>query len=129
MNSGRSELAADVERELGALAQQMSALEQLPLLGVAASNDSGAGAFAAMLGLDTSSEEQQVEDRGVGLKRELASLLKRYPAELARTRTQIELRSDLASSTAAKVSSLQQALTALEPAVRAEQQRIQGEVR
>ncbi|MBD9485528.1 methyl-accepting chemotaxis protein [Pseudomonas sp. PDM14] len=129
VSSGRSELAADVERELAALAQQMSALEQLPLLGVAASNDSGAGAFAAMLGLDTSSEEQQVEDRGVGLKRELASLLKRYPAELARTRTQIESRSDLASSTAAKVSSLQQALTALEPAVRAEQQRIQGEVR
>jgi methyl-accepting chemotaxis protein len=129
VSSGRSELAADVERELQALAQLASALDALPLLGVTASADSAASSFADLLGLDSGAEQQQAEDQGTALKRDLASLIKRYPAELARTRALIEQRSALATASAAKVAQLQQALAALEPAVRAEHGRIQGEVR
>ncbi|WP_375162936.1 methyl-accepting chemotaxis protein [Pseudomonas sp. LS44] len=79
------------------------------------------------MGLAAAAEEQR-EDRGIALKRELASLLKRYPAELARTRELILRRSQLAASTEAKVDALQQALLASEPTVRAEHARIQREV-
>ncbi|WP_454254585.1 methyl-accepting chemotaxis protein [Pseudomonas sp. Marseille-Q8238] len=129
VSSGRSELAADVDRELAALGQQASQIDSLPLLGVSASQDSASSSFADLLGLDTSNQDEQAEDRGIALKRELGSLLKRYPTELQRTRELIETRGELTRSTTAKVDHLQQALAALEPAVRAEQQRIQREVR
>ncbi|WP_277053312.1 methyl-accepting chemotaxis protein [Zestomonas thermotolerans] len=128
VGSGRDELAADVERELAILAQQSARLDGLPLLGVTAQEETG-NDFAALLGLDQGEEQTEAEDQGIALKRELASLIKRYPAELARTRALIEQRSALATASAAKVAQLQQALAALEPAVRAEHGRIQGEVR
>ncbi|PAU63406.1 chemotaxis protein [Pseudomonas sp. PIC25] len=127
--SGRTELAADVERELAALQLQAERLDALPLLGVEELNSSDGNAFAALLGLDSETEEQQAEDRGIALKRELNSLIKRYPGELARTRELVQHRAELANTTRQKLAALQQALAALEPAVRAEHGRIQGEVR
>ncbi|MBU3058183.1 methyl-accepting chemotaxis protein [Pseudomonas indica] len=127
--SGRVELAADVEREIAALQRQAERLDALPLLGVEERSPSDGNAFAALLGLDSDTEEQQAEDRGIALKRELNSLIKRYPGELARTRELIQRRTELANTTRQKLAALQQALAALEPAVRAEHGRIQGEVR
>ncbi|MDH4570060.1 methyl-accepting chemotaxis protein [Pseudomonas sp. BN414] len=127
--SGRDELAADVERELEALGRDSARLDQLPLLGVADSSSSAADDFAAMMGLESSNETSQAEDRGIALKRELGGLLKRYPGELARTRELIQRRNELAAATAQRVDALQTALAALEPEVRAEHGRIQAEVR
>ncbi len=129
VSSGRDELAADIERELSALNRQAESLQALPLLGVAESADASSDDFAAMLGLASDGPTGQTEDRGIALKRDFASLLKRYPAELARTRELIQRRAELASTTTAKVNAAQQALAALAPAVRAEHGRIQGEVR
>jgi methyl-accepting chemotaxis protein len=129
VSSGNSELAADVEREVAALSQQAAALDTLPLLGVTDDNASGADTFAAMMGLAGNGEENKAEDRGVALKRDLASLLGRYPAELKRTRELIERRTQLARVSGEKIAALHQALAALEPAVHAEHGRIQGEVR
>jgi len=128
VGSGRSELAAEVERELAALHQQAQRLNQLPLLGVAEASQSSSSNFADLLGLDASSDSSQAEDHGIALKRDLANLIQRYPAELQRTRSLIEQRAALASSTRARVAQVQQALAALEPLVRAEHGRIQGEV-
>ena len=128
VSSGRSELAGDVERELAALSLRASELQNLPLLGVTESSDAG-DSFAALLGLDSGAEEEQAEDQGVALKRELSSLLKRYPAELQRTQALVRQRAELASASARRVDDLQQALAALEPEVRAEHARIQAEVR
>ncbi|MGB4073874.1 MAG: methyl-accepting chemotaxis protein [Pseudomonas sp.] len=128
VRSGRSELAGEVERELVALDKQAQALNELPLLGVADSSATPSNSFADLLGLDASSESSQTEDRGIALKRELSSLLKRYPGELQRTRNLIEQRASLASSTRVQIDKVQQALAALEPQVRAEHGRIQGEV-
>jgi len=128
VSSGRSELAGDVERELAALSLRASELQSLPLLGVTESSDAG-NSFAAMLGLDSGAEDEQAEDQGIALKRELSSLLKRYPAELQRTQALVRQRAELASASTRRVDDLQQALAALEPEVRAEHARIQGEVR
>ena len=128
VSSGRSELAADVERELGNMRQQAERLEALPLLGVAASSASGTDDFAAMMGLENT-EKAASEDAGVGLKRELHSLLGRYPAELGRTREQIQKRADLSAATHLKITAVRQALAELEPVVRAQHGQIQGEVR
>ena len=128
VSSGRSELAGDVERELAALSLRASELQNLPLLGVTESSDAG-DSFAAMLGLDSGAEEEQAEDQGIALKRELSSLLKRYPDELQRTQALVRQRAELASASARRVDDLQQALAALEPEVRAEHARIQAEVR
>ncbi len=128
VRSGRSELASEVERELAALGKQTQQLNDLPLLDVADANQSPSNAFADLLGLDAGAESSQAEDRGIALKRDLMSLLKRYPAELQRTRELIEARAALASSTRVQVDQVQQALAALEPQVRAEHGRIQGEV-
>ena len=128
VRSGRSELVSEVERELAALDEHVQALNTLPLLGVAETRQSSNLSFADMLGLDASSESSQAEDHGIALKRDLASLLKRYPGELQRTRSLIEQRAALASSTRVQVEQVQQALAALEPRVRAEHGRIQGEV-
>ncbi len=128
-SSGRSELAADVERELAALEQQAQTLDALPLLGVRDDSSSASAGFADMLGLANDADDAQAEDRGIALKRELISLTRRYPAELTRTRALIEQRSELAQATRAQIDNVQQTLAALEPAVRAEHGRIQGEVR
>jgi methyl-accepting chemotaxis protein len=131
VSSGRGELVSEVERELAALQKQAQALSDLPLLGVAETEQSAGNSFAGLLGLDESSENSdssQAEDRGIALKRDLANLIKRYPAELQRTRELIEQRGVLASSTRTQIDQVQQALAALEPLVRAEHGRIQGEV-
>ncbi|PTS85286.1 chemotaxis protein [Pseudomonas sp. HMWF032] len=128
VRSGRSELASEVERELAALDKQAQQLNDLPLLGVADASESSSSSFADLLGLDASTDSSQAEDRGIALKRDLGNLIKRYPSELQRTRNLIEQRSALASSTRVQVDKVHQALAALEPQVRAEHGRIQGEV-
>jgi len=128
VSSGRSELAADVERELVSIRAQAQQLDGLPLLGVTASSESGSDDFAAMMGLE-SQEKTATEDAGIALKRELNSLLGRYPAELARTRELIQKRTDLSDASHLKTTDVQQAINAMEPAVRAQHGRIQGEVR
>ncbi|KTC43238.1 chemotaxis protein, partial [Pseudomonas sp. ABAC61] len=128
VSSGRSELAADVERELNNIRAQADQLQALPLLGVATSNASSTDDFAAMMGLENT-QESVAEDAGIGLKRELHSLLSRYPAELQRTREQIQKRADLSAATLLKITAVRQAIAELEPAVRAQHGQIQGEVR
>ena len=128
VSTGRDELAGDVEQTLRNLKQEAEALDALPLLGVESADHSAASNFAALLDLGDAAE-RTTEDRGISLKRELASLIKRYPAELQRTRQLIRQRSELLESSARKIDAVQQALAELEPAVRAEHGRIQGEVR
>ncbi|RON58412.1 chemotaxis protein [Pseudomonas frederiksbergensis] len=128
VSSGRSELAADVEREVTSIRAQATQLDALPLLGVTTSAESSADDFNAMMGLENT-EKAVAEDAGVGLKRELNSLLTRYPAELARTRDQIQKRTDLSAATHLKIAAVQQAIAGLEPVVRAQHGQIQGEVR
>ena len=128
VSSGRAELAADVEREVQALQAQAGRINELPLLGVteqAAPSD----AFASLMGLASDSQESQAQDSGIALKRELDSLLARYPGELARTQALIEQRAQLSATTRARLDAVQRSFTALEPQVRAEHARIQGEVR
>ncbi|MDM8348508.1 methyl-accepting chemotaxis protein [Pseudomonas sp. sp1636] len=129
VSSGRSALADDVERELAALDLQARALNALPLLGVAADSHSASAAFSALLGLSGDDDRAPAEDRGIALKRDLASLISRYPSELRRTRGLIEQRAALTNATRNQVDGVQDALATLEPAVRAEHARIQGEVR
>ncbi|MCP2065232.1 UNVERIFIED_ORG: methyl-accepting chemotaxis protein [Pseudomonas reinekei] len=128
VSSGRSELAADVEREVTNIRTQAEKLDALPLLGVTSSSESNTDDFAAMMGLENK-EKTVAEDAGVGLKRELNSLLTRYPAELARTRDQIGKRAELSTATHLKIADVQQAIAGLEPVVRAQHGQIQGEVR
>ena len=128
VSSGRSELAGDVERELDSIELQARQIDALPLLGVSSKSASGTDDFAAMMGLDPT-ETTQAEDAGIALKRELNSLLSRYPAELKRTRDQIEQRSQLSAATHLKLNAVQQAIAGLEPVVRAEHGQIQNEVR
>ncbi|MES2820775.1 MAG: methyl-accepting chemotaxis protein [Pseudomonadota bacterium] len=131
VESGRGELAADLERELAGLTRQAERLASLPLLGVAEASDQPGNAFAALLGLDDdgANEAAKPVDRGIALKRDFVSLLERYPGELARTRALIEQRTALAEATRTQIQALQQALAALQPVVRAEHGRIQAEVR
>ncbi|WP_460155202.1 methyl-accepting chemotaxis protein [Pseudomonas sp. S2_B12] len=128
VSSGRSELAADVEREVTSIRTQAELLNALPLLGVASTHESGSDDFAAMMGLENT-EKTETEDAGVGLKRDLNSLLTRYPAELERTREQIQKRTDLSAATHQKIAEVQQAIAGLEPVVRAQHGQIQSEVR
>ncbi|MFJ2365575.1 methyl-accepting chemotaxis protein [Pseudomonas sp. NPDC087697] len=128
VSSGRSELAADVEREVSSIRTQAELIEALPLLGVTASKESNTDDFSAMMGLENT-EKTVAEDAGTGFKRELASLLTRYPAELGRTREQIQKRADLSAATHLKIAAVQQAIAGLEPTVRAQHGQIQGEVR
>ena len=128
VSSGRAELADDVEREVGNIRGQADLLEQLPLLGVKASAGSNTDDFSALMGLENS-EKAETQDTGVDLKRELNSLLTRYPAELKRTREQIQQRANLAAGTRLKIAAVQQAIAGLEPVVRAQHAAIQGEVR
>ena len=128
VSSGRAELADDVEREVANIRGQADLLEQLPLLGVKASAGSNTDDFSALMGLENS-EKAETQDTGVDLKRELNSLLTRYPAELKRTREQIQQRANLAAGTQLKIAAVQQAIAGLEPVVRAQHAAIQGEVR
>ncbi|AIR89329.1 methyl-accepting chemotaxis protein [Pseudomonas cremoricolorata] len=128
VSSGRAELAAEVERELQQIDAQAEHLDALALLGVTAPAQSSSDDFAAMMGLQSEAQKAP-EDLGVDLKRQLHSLLGRYPAELQRTREQIERRTALAASTQAHLDAVQQAIAALEPQVRGLHGQIQGEVR
>nr|WP_055137275.1 methyl-accepting chemotaxis protein [Pseudomonas corrugata] len=128
VSSGRSELATDVEREVESIRAQAGQLDSLPLLGVTTSSDSAGDDFAALMGLENQ-EKAVTEDAGIALKRELNSLLGRYPAELARTRELIQKRTELSNATHVKTADVQQAIDALEPVVRAQHGQIQGEVR
>ncbi|MDV9030670.1 methyl-accepting chemotaxis protein [Pseudomonas sp. RAC1] len=128
VSSGRAELADEVERELQQIRAQAKLIDALPLLGVTRAAESGADDFAAMMGLQSQANERQ-EDVAVGLKRELQSLLGRYPAELQRTREQIERRAALAASTRERIDAVQQAIAALEPQVRGQHAKIAAEVR
>jgi methyl-accepting chemotaxis protein len=128
VSSGRSELAADVEREVSNIRLQAEQLDALPLLGVTTSTESNTDDFAAMMGLENAGKTV-AEDAGVALKRELNSLLTRYPSELARTREQIRQRADLSAATHLKIAAVQHAITGLEPVVRAQHGQIQSEVR
>ncbi|PTR18236.1 methyl-accepting chemotaxis protein [Pseudomonas sp. GV085] len=128
VSSGRSELAADVEREVANIRTQAEKLDALPLLGVTTSSESNTDDFASMMGLENK-EKTVAEDAGVGIKRELNSLLTRYPAELTRTRDQIQRRADLSAATHVKIADVQQTIARLEPVVRAQHGQIQGEVR
>jgi len=128
VSSRRSELAGDVERELDGIERQARQIDALPLLGVSSNSASGTDDFAAMMGLE-SAATAQAEDAGIGLKRELNSLLSRYPAELKRTQNQIEQRAQLSAATHLKLDAVQQAIAELEPVVRAEHGQIQNEVR
>jgi methyl-accepting chemotaxis protein len=128
VSSGRSELRGEAERELAQIKAQAEALQDLALLGVSAEPGASSDSFGALLGLAADTEQQVAEDQGIGLKRDLNSLLQRYPAELNRTSTLIEQRQQLAVSTQARVTALQQALATLEPLVRAEHGLIQNQV-
>ncbi|MFB4394108.1 methyl-accepting chemotaxis protein [Pseudomonas sp. LR_7] len=128
VSSGRAELADEVERELQLIRAQAQVVDGLPLLGVTRAAESNADDFAAMMGLESQGSAQQ-EDVAVGLKRELQSLLGRYPAELQRTREQIERRSALAASTGERLEAVRLAIAGLEPEVRALHGKISGEVR
>jgi len=129
VSSGQDALAMDVDQALQALGKEADALDTLPLLGIATEQRTGAGAFAALLNLEREQPEQASEDQGIALKRDLLGLIKRYPAELQRTREQIQQRSELMTASAQKVAALQLALAELEPVIRAEHGRIQSEVR
>ncbi|MEW5546366.1 methyl-accepting chemotaxis protein [Pseudomonas soli] len=128
VSSGRAELADEVDRELQLIAAQAQAIDGLPLLGVTRAAESNADDFAAMMGLESQASAEQ-EDVAVGLKRDLHSLLGRYPAELQRTREQIERRATLAASTSERLEAVQQAIAGLEPEVRSLHATIAGEVR
>ncbi|TLP55415.1 MULTISPECIES: methyl-accepting chemotaxis protein [Pseudomonas] len=128
VSSGRAELASEVERELQLIVTQAQRIDSLPLLGVTRAAESSADDFAAMMGLASQGSSQQ-EDVAVGLKRELQSLLNRYPAELQRTREQIERRTALAASTNQQLDAVQQAIAGLEPEVRGQHAKIAAEVR
>lgn len=127
--SGNDELAAEVEQALQAVTKESQMLEALPLLGVASEQRSAASTFAALLDLDEQAPAQPAEDLAIALKRDLSSLLARYPGELQRTRGLIEQRLQLRDSTEQKVATLQTALDDLEPEIRSEHGRIQSEVR
>ena len=126
--SGRDELAGEVEQTLRQLEHSAAKIDALPLLGVLTADPSAANSFAALLDLNDRAEQTR-EDGGIALKRELVGLIKRYPAELQRTRQLIRQRSELLQSSASKINAVQQALAELEPAVRGEHGRIQAEVR
>ncbi len=129
VSSGRDDLAAGVEQALGNLAEQAERLQQLPLLGVYDESPAAANDFAALLELSRDDEQENTqEDQGIALKRELSSLIARYPAELQSTRALIRQRGELNTKTLQLVTNLQQAVATLEPAVRDEHGRIQGEV-
>ncbi|HHQ2633792.1 TPA: methyl-accepting chemotaxis protein CtpL [Pseudomonas aeruginosa] len=131
VESANPALAGDVERELANLREQAGRIEALPLLGVLDEQRSASDDFAAMMGLagDAEAGAGNAEDRGVALRRELASLLQRYPGELRRTRDLIERRQQLSADTGARLDAVRQALATLEPQVRGERQRLQGQVR
>ncbi|NIF17911.1 methyl-accepting chemotaxis protein [Pantoea sp. Cy-639] len=128
VSSGRAELADEVDRELQQVAAQARLIDGLPLLGVTRAAESSADDFAALMGLASQGSGEQ-QDIAIGLKRELQSLISRYPAELQRTREQIERRAALAASTSERMEAVQQAIAALEPQVRAQHAKIAGEVR
>jgi methyl-accepting chemotaxis protein len=128
VRSGRDDLAVEVERELTLLSKQAQRINNLPLLGVADEVSTSANSFSNLLGLEVDDDNAQQADKGIGLKRELISLINRYPAELQSTRSLIEQRNKLATITNTQIEQVQQSLSSLEPLVKAEHSRIQREV-
>ncbi len=129
VSSSQDELAMEVNQVLQALSKEADTLNALPLLGIATEQRTGASAFAALLNLEQEQSERASEDQGIALRRDLVGLINRYPAELQRTREQIQQRSELMTSSTQKIAALQLALAELEPVIRAEHGRIQSEVR
>ena len=130
VSSGQNALATEAEQALQRLGETVAALEALPLLDIATEQQSGSSTFAALLNLQSSEHSEQAsEDKGIALKRNIASLVKRYPEELRRTQELVGQRSQLLVSSEERIATLQQALAELEPVVRAEHGRIQTEVR
>lgn len=129
VSTGRDELASEVEQLLETLSNEARQIGALPALGIAAESSAGDNNFAAMMGLGGTSKTRSSEDVSIGLKRELNSLIKRYPAELNRTRELIRQRVTLAENNSQRINALQHALTELEAPVQAERERIQTEVR
>ncbi len=130
MSSGRDELAGDLNQILQLLSADARHLDSLPALGVGEVQSSTADDFAALLGLARDVEtDKPAEDPAASVKRDFASLVSRYPAELQRTLESTRQRTALAEASLRKLADLQNALAALEPAVRQEHGRIQGEVR
>lgn len=127
--SGQEQLVTETEQALHSLSKVAERLDALPLLGVMTEQASGASTFAALLDLDDQAQGQTAEDKAVALKRDFASLIKRYPGELSRTRELIQQHGLLERSTEQNVATLQTALDNLEPDIRAEYGRIQAEVR
>lgn len=128
-NLGHAQLYETVESERRALSTLTEQLQALPLLGVDQADASLRSGFAALLGLEEDTPDTQQHDSGSELKRELASLIRRYPEELQRTRALVEQRQQLAADAGQRIAELQQALAALEPQIRSEHARIQAEVR
>jgi hypothetical protein len=124
VSSGRAELADDVEREVATSAQASS---WTPCPCSAWRAESGADDFAAMMGLENTKAPPKMPASASSVN--CNSLLTRYPAELQRTREQIQQRADLAAATHLKIAAVQQAIAGLEPVVRAQHGQIQGEVR
>ncbi len=128
--SGQNALATEAEQALQRLGETVATLQALPLLDIATEQQSGSSTFAALLNLQISEHSEQAsEDKGISLKRNIASLVKRYPEELRRTQELVGQRSQLLVSSEERIATLQQALAELEPVVRAEHGRIQTEVR
>ena len=128
LSSGAERPLSDVSQTLSALQHALDAVQTLPLLGVSDDGASADDTFAALLGLEADADSAEREDQGISLTRELASLVQRYPAELERTRVLIQQRQQLRDASETRIAALRKALSALEPLVRGEQQRIQAEV-
>ncbi|MBA1275520.1 methyl-accepting chemotaxis protein [Stutzerimonas azotifigens] len=130
MDSGREELAGDIDQILQLLNADARRLDSLPALGVSEVQSSTTDDFAALLGLERDAEADKPSvDPSASVKRDFASLVGRYPAELKRTLESTRQRITLAETSLRKLADLQSALAGLEPAVRQEHGRIQGEVR
>ncbi|MBG6431729.1 methyl-accepting chemotaxis protein [Pseudomonas aeruginosa] len=131
VESANPALAGAGGRELAHLREPAGRSEALPLLGGLDEQRSASDDCAARMGRagDAEAGAGNAEDRGVALRRELASLLQRYPDELRRTRDLIERRQQLSADTGARLDAVRQALATLEPQVRGERQRLQGQVR
>lgn len=127
--TGRDELSAELEQTLDALTSDIRQLSTLAPLGITLESHSGGNDFAAMMGLGGGSKPKATEEASATLKRELNSLIKRYPAELNRTRDLIRQRVTLTDTTRQRLEALQKALAELESPVQNEHARIQNEVR
>lgn len=130
ISTGRDDLMSEIEQALELVNQDYRQLLALPPLGIALEQSAPSNDFASLLGLGGQSQKNRpTEDAAIALKRELGSLVQRYPAELLRTREQIRQRTILVHHHAERMTEVQNALSALEKPVQAERERIQQDVR